>query len=241
MSRSFTFFLIITFLLFSKGIAQTVNDSVAIAIDLRWKKDKLELNKSYTSANDTLQLSLVKFYISNVAIEYKNGLFYKQKNSFHLIDIENEKSLQFSIPKNKNPISNVIFNIGIDSTMSVSGALAGDLDPTKGMYWAWQSGYINMKIEGTSSSCKTRKNDFQFHIGGYLNPNYALRNVNINCNNNININVNNNFNLNNKISLKVDLSKLFETINLAEKNSVMIPGKEAMKIADESVKMFYIE
>ena len=218
-------------------MAQTENDSVAIAIDLRWKTEKLELNKSYTSINDTLQLSLVKFYISNVAIEYENGSFYKEKNSFHLIDIENEKSLQFSIPKNNNPISKVFFNIGIDSTTSVSGAMSGDLDATNGMYWAWQSGYINMKIEGKSSSCKTRKNAFQFHIGGYLSPNYAMRNVNNSINNNINFYEN----LNGEILLKVDLSKLFETINLAENNSIMIPGKEAMKMADESVKMFSVE
>jgi hypothetical protein len=55
--------------------------------------------------------------------------------------------------------------------------MAGDLDPIKGMYWAWQSGYINMKIEGKSSSCRTRKNEFQFHIGGYLSPYYAMRKV----------------------------------------------------------------
>jgi hypothetical protein len=226
MSRNQLFFLIISLLLFSKVIAQTEKDSVAIAIDLRWKTEKLELNKSYTSTNDTLQLSLVKFYISNVAIEYNNGLFYKEKNSFHLIDIENEKSLQFLIPKNNNSISKVIFNIGIDSITSVSGAMSGDLDVTNAMYWAWQSGYINMKIEGKSSSCKTRKNAFQFHIGGYLKPNYALRNVNINCNNN------------NEILLQVDLAKLFDEIQLSETNSIMIPGKEAMKIADLSTKMF---
>lgn len=228
-------------------MAQTENDSVEIAIDLRWKTEKLELNKSYTSINDTLQLSLVKFYISNVAIEYENGSFYKEKNSFHLIDIENEKSLQFSIPKNNNPISKVFFNIGIDSTTSVSGAMSGDLDATNGMYWAWQSGYINMKIEGKSSSCKTRKNAFQFHIGGYLSTNYAMRNVNNNVNINVNININRNDNinfyenLNGEILLKVNLYKLFETINLEENNSIMIPGKEAMKMADESVKMFSVE
>ena len=27
---------------------------------------------------------------------------------------------------------------------------SGDLDPLKGMYWTWQSGYINFKIEGSS-------------------------------------------------------------------------------------------
>ena len=70
-------------------------------------------------------------------------------------------SLALQIPSNI-PFSKLKFQLGIDSLTNVSGAMGGDLDPTKGMYWTWQSGYINMKIEGKSNSCKTRKNQFQF-------------------------------------------------------------------------------
>ena len=59
----------------------------------------------------------------------------------------------------------IYFQIGIDSLTNVSGDLDGDLDPALGMYWAWNSGYINMKLEGKSSSCKSVKKEFQFHIG----------------------------------------------------------------------------
>ncbi|MDN3675869.1 hypothetical protein QWY90_00740 [Flavobacterium paronense] len=80
----------------------------------------------------------------------------------------------------------------------------GDLDPTKGMYWAWQSGYINIKIEGKSTSCKTRNNEFQFHIGGYREPNYMMRKVEFNCNSNDNI------------TIAIDLKDFFSNINLAQ-------------------------
>jgi hypothetical protein len=53
--------------------------------------------------------------------------------------------------------------------------MTGDLDAMYGMYWAWQSGYINVKIEGSSSVCKTRKNVFQYHLGGYLSPNQTIQ------------------------------------------------------------------
>lgn len=224
-------FLIVTLLLFSRLSAQVAKDSVSVVFDLRWKSEKLQLGKSYSSNNDSLQLSLMKFYISNFEIEYHNKSIDREKNSYHLIDIENLKSLHFMIPKSKKEISNINFNIGIDSTTSVSGALAGDLDVQNGMYWAWQSGYINMKVEGTSKSCKTRKNAFQFHIGGYLNPNYALRKVNFKFNSNSK----------NQIVVVIDLNKLFSEINLADTNSIMIPGEKAMKIADLSAKMFSIE
>lgn len=231
MNKKQYFFLIICLFLFLNAIAQTEDDSVSIGIDLRWKSEKLELNKNYSSTNDTLQLKTLKFYLSDLEIVYQNGLFFKEKNRYHLIDIESKESLHFSIPKSNNPISKVIFSIGIDSTASVSGALSGDLDPSKGMYWAWQSGYINMKIEGISKSCKTRKNKFQFHIGGYLEPFYAIRNFN--CNYNIN--------QMGRITIKVDLAQLFDDVKLSETNTIMIPGNEAIKIADLTSKMFSVE
>jgi hypothetical protein len=96
------------------------------------------------------------------------------------------------------------------------------------MYWAWQSGYINMKIQGNSKSCKTRKNAFDFHIGGYLKPYYASRKITLEPKNN-------------RLNVKVDLSKLFSKISLSETNSIMIPGKQAMEIADKSIQMFSLE
>ena len=96
----------------------------------------------------------------------------------HLIDVFEVDTLKINFKKlDFKKIKMIQFNIGIDSLTNVSGALGGDLDPQKGMYWAWQSGYINTKIEGRSPHCKNRKNAFQFHIGGYLQPFYAIRRV----------------------------------------------------------------
>ncbi len=94
-----------------------------------------------------------------------------------------------------------------------------------------------MKIEGKSSSCNPkasgRQNEFQFHIGGYLQPNYAMRKVEIICNDNSNKNSN--------ISIGMELKDFFSNIELSKTNSIMIPGKAAMELADESVKMFHLK
>lgn len=214
--------------------AQIEKDSLQLRLNLSFKNQPLLLNHSYISITDTLEVSLLKFYISGLELHYSDGTTFIEHNSFHLIDASDKSTQHLNLP-NKNDIVKVKFNIGIDSTSSVSGALSGDLDATKGMYWAWQSGYINMKVEGKSSSCKTRKNAFQFHIGGYLEPYYAMRKVEINFNDN------SNFINKNQISLVMDLVKLFDEIKLSETNSIMIPGKEALKLADLSVKMFSIE
>lgn len=206
-------------------------DSLSVNFKVKFDQFPLELNKQYITSNkDTVAISTFKCYVSNIEIQYADKTVFKQKNSHHLLDLENPKSLQIPITKKGDKIiSKITFNIGIDSLTNTSGALDGDLDPTKGMYWAWQSGYINMKMEGKSPSCKTRKSEFQFHLGGYLQPYDAMRKkvINVNSNNNINIGI--------------DVSIFLTEINLAQTNSIMIPGKAAMDLTDISTKMFYLE
>ena len=230
---------IIVVFLFVFGLSFTQNqkDSLHLKFNLIWKNEPLKLNKIYASKSDTLQLTILKFYVSAIAINYTDESTYNQKNSYHLIDIEDVNSLAIPVCKKLNKaISKITFCIGVDSLASVSGALSGDLDATKGMYWAWQSGFINMKIEGNSTSCKTRKNEFQFHIGGYLKPNYAIRTVEFLINQD---------NLITPIALElpinVDLATFFNSIQLSETNAIMIPGKKAMEIASLTTKMFSIE
>jgi len=221
---NYAFFLI---LFFQCIHSQEKKDTLSLRFNIRFQNELLLQNKKYISSmKDTLEIETFRFYVSNFKLILEDNSVISEENSYHLIDIENLNSQLISIPKKtENAIKKIIFSIGIDSTSSVSGALSGDLDPTKGMYWAWQSGYINMKIEGKSYSCKTRNNAFQFHIGGYLKPNYALRTLEL-------TNKNSNFEIN------VDLAKLFEEIKLSEINSIMIPGAKAMDIADKTKMIF---
>lgn len=225
--------LYIVFLFFCcfQNYSQSNTDTLHLNFNLKFNKLPLELNKNYVSAtNDTLSITTFKCYISNIQILYKDQTSFSQKDSYHLLDIDNPISFRIPITKkNDKLISKITFNIGIDSLTNMAGAMAGDLDPIKGMYWAWQSGYINMKIEGKSSSCKTRKNEFQFHIGGYFPPYHTMREVKINSNNNENVNIG------------IDLKEFFSNFQLSKTNSVMIPGKVAMELANDSVKMFYLE
>lgn len=212
-------------------LAQNKSDSLAVNFHLEFNKLPLELKKNYVSAtNDTLTIETFRCYISNIQIQYKDNSVFSQKKSYHLLDFDNSNSFQIPITKKSDKlISKITFNIGVDSLSNTAGAMTGDLDPVKGMYWAWQSGYINMKIEGKSSSCKTRKNEFQFHIGGYMKPNYTMRKVEIKVNST------------NEINIAIDLKDFFANLFLSKTNSVMIPGKLAMQLADESVKMFRLE
>jgi hypothetical protein len=203
-------------------------------VHLKYGSRPVELHKKYLSKSDTLEIETLKFYLSNIEIEFADKSKIKPYKNYHLIDIEKPNSLLIPITKRQNKIiSKVTFHVGIDSITSVSGALGGDLDPINGMYWTWQSGYINMKIEGKSNSCKTRKNQFQFHLGGYLKPNYALRKIEIP--------IQKNQIPNGEIKIIADIGNLFSEISLKETNSIMIPGKAAMEIADLFAKIFSVE
>lgn len=201
-----------------------------IQFKLKFNTTDVSKKTQYISAKgDTLSLEAFKCYISNVKLEFADKTFFKENNSYHLLDLDSINSFKFELPYPKpKKISKITFNIGIDSTTNTSGIQTGVLDPMNGMYWAWQSGYINFKIEGKSSSCNTRNHKFQFHVGGYLYPNYAMRTIELNCKED-------------KIIIDIDLADFFNEIDLSTDNSLMIPDKKALKLADNFKTTFRVE
>jgi hypothetical protein len=211
-----------------------------------------------TKNEDSIQLDNIRFYLSNIQVEMKDKSIVSDRGKAHLVDVFEPTTLKIALPKiDFKNIKIIRFNIGIDSVTNVSGALGGDLDPQKGMYWAWQSGYVNMKIEGKSPQSKNRKNVFQYHLGGYLPPFYAMRQVELLVNTQNTEGVSNfgfvmsdvgtlptsdikNPKYTEGVVLRIDFSKFFENITISTQNSIMMPCKEAMQLADYSIKMFSI-
>jgi hypothetical protein len=186
-------------------------------------------SKQYVSAQgDTLRIDRFRFYLSSIQLLMADGTVFKEKESYHLIDAEDEGSLQVKlsdVPRGK--IREIQFGIGVDSIKSVSGVFGGDLDPSNGMYWAWNSGYIHAKLEGSSPSCKTHQHAFEFHIGGFSYPNNAIKTVTIAINQDAD-----------KIILAADAYCWLKNIDLAVTNSVVMPGEESLVIADNYSTMF---
>lgn len=210
-----------------------VNREVIIELKPVFKNFKLELGtKKYTSSTgDTLQVDQFRFYVSAFELVFANGTIYTEQESYHLIDAEIDSSLQFSL-KNvpAGEILEVRFQVGVDSVKCMSGAFGGDLDPSNGMYWAWNSGYIHAKLEGKSKSCKTHQNVFEFHVGGFAYPHNAVRKVSLQ--------LGNEYQKADKLIILADAHVWLQDTKLAEINSVVIPGKQAMKVADNYIKMF---
>jgi len=190
---------------------------------------KLSSDSTYKlNTTDSIQITALRFYISGIELLEKNKTVWKDSFQFHLMDAFNEKTLSVSIPSNIS-YAKLKFNLGIDSTTNVSGALGGDLDPTKGMYWTWQSGYINFKLEGTSNICKTRHNEFQFHLGGYQYPNNNLQTIFIDV-----------FSKQ-TIEIDLDIKNIINQINLAQQHHIMSPGQEAMDLSEKVINSLSIK
>lgn len=191
-----------------------------------------------TPNGDSLYVDVLRFYLTSVQLvgNAKTRRFV-EKDSYHLFDAKETGG--HTIALNNVPAGrydSLCFFVGTDSLTNVSGAMGGDLDPTKGMYWAWNSGYINVKLEGRSKSCKTRHNVFEFHIGGYMPPHQTVRRVVLPLKK-IAIRENGTTN----VRLVVDLEKFFSQIRLAETNMVMIPSKQAAQLADWFTTVFKLE
>ena len=206
------------------------NEKIDVVIQSYFDTEIIKKDTWYLSENnDSIQFSKLQFYLTNFILITSDDENIKVENSNYLVDIFNKSSPNISLENTSNKeIKSVSFNIGVEEHMNTDGALSGDLDPSKGMYWSWQSGYVNFKVEGKSPSCKTRKNKFQFHIGGYLEPYQTTRNVAFTISKN-------------KVILKMNLATLFNQIKLSQKNQVMIPGKEAHKIANLLPKLFSVD
>lgn len=206
--------------------SQTHDKTWQLSFKPVFNEQALVLDSAYKVNNDTIVIETFRFYVSNIKLLDESGkVFYTEQKSFHLLDAANPSSLLIKLPITlKQSIKTMKFDLGIDSVTNVSGALGGDLDPTKGMYWTWQSGYINFKLEGKSNLCSSKKHEFQFHLGGYTKPFNCLQTVTLPISNT------------NSQLIQIDVLKFLNEVNLSQINHVMSPNNEAVKLSELLVK-----
>jgi hypothetical protein len=153
----------------------------------------------------------------------------KSIGEVHLFDLENNITI-YDTSTDKINIEKIGFLLGIDSLTNVSGANQGDLDPTKGMFWTWQSGYINIKIEGDLLREDGSLETFRYHLGGYRHPFVASKNLLFDVKN-----------MSNKINLIVNLSTFIRFAMELGVNNIMSPGYKAKELTELFANVIGIE
>lgn len=173
---------------------------------------------------DSVTIETLKFYLTNFTLIKSEKVVWQELESHHLIDASNSRSLLFKFNLRKNiEFDEIQFLLGTDSITNVMGVMGGALDPIKGMYWAWNSGYINFKFEGKSNSYP-----FEFHLGGYQSPHQTVQEIKLKITNTSNINI------------TLNLSDFLNQLNLKTQHKIMSPGKEAQRLSKILATLFYI-
>lgn len=120
-------------------------------------------------------LSMVKYYLSNIRL-HRNGRPDVVSHEVFLIDASDSATSTVVLKKVPDgQYDSVSLTIGIDSARNCSGLQRGALDPVRGMFWAWNTGYIFLKVEGTSPASTSPGRRFEFHVGGFRHPFNSIR------------------------------------------------------------------
>lgn len=200
-------------------------------------------NTTYTNqAGNTFNVTMYKYYISNIKITKMDNSVWTESNSYHLIDHSNAATTLFNIPN--VPFGNykaIEFMIGVDSARNNSGAQTGALDVSNGMFWSWSSGYIMAKMEGTSPQSGAAGQNLKFHIGGFgganktmkiVSPSFGAETANVSSS------------ITPTIHLKSDLLEWFKTptnTDFSTTHTVHMPGTAANTVASNYADMFTVE
>jgi len=148
-------------------------------------------NKTYSnSSGEDLTISKFNYFVSNFKLVRDDGQTYTipQDSSYFRIVEADAKSQTVALNRlPKGNYTGIEYIVGVDSLRSVSGIekRGGALDPSgdmagDGMYWAWTSGYIFVKLEGSSSKASSPNGKFYYHIGfygGFENKDKTVNNI----------------------------------------------------------------
>jgi hypothetical protein len=190
-------------------------------------KVRFVVNLQQNDSAYTTNITGFKWYISHLQLVENNRVVWTEKNSYHLLDAFDTTSLTFTLPTPARlTYDHISFGLGIDSITNTSGILDGPLDPSTGMYWAWQSGYINLKLEGTDSRCLSPGGKFEFHLGGYSYPHNSYRELYIPA---VSAET---------ILIYVNPISLLNQIPLESSDHIMSPGPQAIHLSKKATTIF---
>ncbi len=213
----------------------------------------LNFGQAYTNeAGESLTFSTFNYYISNIKLKKADGTYYTvpKDSSYFLIDGADNESHEITL--NDVPGGDYVgfeFVLGVDSLKSASdiGQRTGVLDPAgaaQGMYWMWNSGYIFVKVEGTSPEVTEADGAFFYHIGGYggySSPTINnLKNISLEADNNEKASVSKDAHP--EVHIYADVLEVFKSPNslsVAQTPMVMF-SPESTDIANNYADMFSI-
>lgn len=194
----------------------------------------------HNALGQAFTVSKFKYYISNFTLTHTEVSAPVKLSSTFLINEEDTTSKTIAISYNSSDmLQSIGFTIGVDSIHNCSGAQSGALDPINAMFWAWNTGYIFVKMEGKSPVSQSPGHLLEFHIGGYRKPNNCIREVDLKLKKELLPAKDGNT----YITIQVNVAELFKTptpIDFSKLSSVT-DFHNATTIADNYADMFSVK
>lgn len=152
-------------------------DSSVLLIEVVNGSKTLELHDTLDVDRGKFVITAFKFYVGGVSVSHAKNAKYIKVSAVQLIDLSKSNSLEIPLQLRSHiKVDSFVMMIGIDS-ITHRTAYSNDLDPVNSMYWAWQSGFIQLKIEGQWILNNNLINAVEWHLGGYRWPNSTARRV----------------------------------------------------------------
>lgn len=179
-----------------------------------------------------------KYYISHLCV---SGPGYRDRSlsdKVYLIDESDSASMTLVLPLPGAEWQSISFVIGVDSILNTSGVQTGDLDPLKGMFWTWNTGYIFARMEGRSDSSSAPAHYLNWDVGGYRSSANASRIITLTIPGQVKPVTGT------ALVIDADLEKWFNgrrSIRISQHPLCHQPGELAMQLADNYSCMFSVE
>ncbi len=184
-------------------------------------------------------VSKFKYYVSNFRLIKTDGTEVPF-NYYFLIDEEEVNSKKIALPNIPYADYQAIsFTLGVDSLHNCSGVQNDALDPVNAMFWAWNTGYIFLKMEGYAPTSTTPGHFYEYHIGGFRAPNNCIRTITLPFEHGLKINSE----ILPAINIEANLAEILKSPTVIDfsKHAAVTDFHNATTIADNYADMFRIK
>lgn len=211
--------------------------TVTLIFDHRIGDQLLLLENPLTNIfGETIMIERFRYYLSNFSITDKQGKTTVLPVQYFLIDEADSLSKKIVLTIPDIAITGIHFLLGVDSLRNVSGIQTGALDPVKGMFWTWNSGYVMAKLEGTAAVSTSPGHRFTYHVGGFRTGMNTTRKIDLELEDATKQYLPG-------LHITVDINHWFKgktDLRIAATPVCHSPGELAMRIADNYSSLFSI-
>ena len=185
---------------------------------------------------ETITIERFRYYLSHFSITDRQGKTTVLPIQYFLIDEADSLSKKIVLTIPDIPIAAIHFLLGVDSLRNVSGIQTGALDPAKGMFWTWNSGYVMAKLEGTAAVSTSPGHRFTYHVGGFRTGMNTTRMIDLAIEDSTKQSLP-------QLHITADINRWFKgktELRIAATPVCHSPGELAMRIADNYSSLFSI-